>query len=282
MAANSPLRRTLKKILNPILNESTYRVLQCLAMAWDIWTGNWYEPELDLIPLAVKPEETALDIGANYGLYCYHLSRAVGRRGRVYAFEPIPFTYKTLKWVISLFRLRNVTVISKGCSDKSGKTTFRITVTDLGSVSAGQAHIALRNDDHEGKEKQVRWKETKNILCDVIALDEFLPDIHNLTYIKCDIEGAELLAFRGAQKIIERFHPTVLCEINPWFLTGFGLRLEELTGFFFDHGYSLYHYEVIDGVKQLREIAVEEVVEDNYVFIHPSLRPRFVSLLSSE
>src|SRR4051794_41410422 len=92
MAADSAPRRLLKRVLAPILNDRAYQLIQSVAMAWDIRTGAMSEPELDLIAYAVRSGETAIDIGANYGLYSYHLSRAVAPNGRVYAFEPIPFT----------------------------------------------------------------------------------------------------------------------------------------------------------------------------------------------
>ena len=116
---------------------------------------------------------------------------------------------------------------------------------------------------------------------EVIAIDEFLPRVERLSLIKCDIEGAELYAFRGAERTIERHLPTVVCEINPWYLEGFRIRLEELTGFFFSKGYEIYHYRNDDGRGRLHATEVSEVVEDNYAFIHPSRRERFAALLEA-
>lgn len=78
MGANSVGRRITKKALYPNLNEQMYKYVQALAMAWDIRRRSWAEPELDLLPYAVCEGETVLDIGANYGIYSYYLSRQVG------------------------------------------------------------------------------------------------------------------------------------------------------------------------------------------------------------
>jgi FkbM family methyltransferase len=280
MGANSAARRLLKRMLYPVLNEHTYKYIQALSKAWDIRSGKWSEPELDLIPLAVRPGETVLDIGANYGVYSYHLSRAVGSSGRVYAFEPVPFTFATLQLVARILRFHNVGLLEKGCSDKGGEITFAVPVQPSGAIAAGQAFVGRRNDDRAGKEKQVRWSGTRNIVCEVITLDEFLPQPAELSFIKCDIEGAELFAFRGAEKLITSHLPTVVCEINPWFLEGFGVRLEELTDFFFSKGYGLYFYDTERGNRQLKAVGLNDVVEDNFVFIHPRRRDRFAALLN--
>lgn len=276
MAANSLFRRALKKALHPVLNDHTYSYLQGVAKAIDISTGRWYEPEIDLVPLAVNAGDTALDLGANYGVYCYHLSRAVGRAGRVYAFEPVPFTSRTLALVIALLRLRNVTLVAKGCSDANATVEFTLPIQGSGAPSAGQAHIRARNDARPGSEPHVRWNRTTTVTCEVVALDQFLPQVERLSLIKCDIEGAELLAFRGAARLIEQHRPTVICEINPWFLDGFGLRLEDLVGFFVDRGYHVYRYT---SGKKLVPVAAADIDEDNYVFVHADRLTQFASLL---
>ena len=262
--------------MRPLLNDHVYSYLQAAAKVMDIRSGKWYEPEVDLIRFAVHPGDTVLDLGANFGIYSYHLSKAVGPTGRVYAFEPIPFTSRTLSLVMKLLRLRNVTLVAKGCSDAAGTVEFKLPIQSSGAPSAGQAYIGRRNDARPGSDTQVRWSRTKKVTCDVVALDQYLPDLTNLSLIKCDIEGAELLAFRGAVRAIETYLPTVICEINPWFLDGFGLRLEDLVGFFLTRGYRLYRYTPDKALAQVNELA--DIVEDNYVFIPGGRLPQFSAL----
>ena len=279
MAAHSLPRRFLKRVLFPLVGKQTYQLVQSLAKAVDIRTGSWSEPELDLVPHAVREGETVFDIGANYGLYSYHLARAVGGTGRVYAFEPIPFVNETFRRVARILRFQNVELIPKGCSDRTGRVPFTLPLQVSGAISGGLAHIGQRNNERNGRATHFPYEKTEWVWCDVIALDDLFPDVANLSFIKCDIEGAELLAFRGAFKLIQRCVPIVLCEINPWFLEGFGIQLQELLDFFFEKGYKVYRYQVHGSDRQLLEMSAQDIVEDNYLFIHPSRRDRFSSIL---
>ena len=76
-------------------------------MAKDIYTDEWaIKNELGIfwIESILKPGDIAIDVGANYGLYTYKLSNAVGDNRFVYAFEPIPYTFRTLQKIIKLFQ----------------------------------------------------------------------------------------------------------------------------------------------------------------------------------
>lgn len=281
MGANSAIRKAAKSLLFPLTNEKTYKYVQAVSKAMDIRSGNWSEPELELVKTALREGETALDIGANYGIYAHSMSRAVGRAGKVYSFEPVPFTFATLKIVAKLLGFsHNVELVEKGCSNENGIITFSVPVQQSGAFAAGQAYIGTRNDDHQGKEGQVKWTGTKEVQAEVIRLDDYLPEIDDLPLIKADIEGAELLCFRGADKLFRKHLPTTICEINPWFLDGFSIELDDLTGFFFDKGYRLFAYEMADGKRKLREVSATKIVEDNYVFLHPSREARFSSTLT--
>ncbi len=285
MPANSTARKLLKRVLFPLVNERIYQLAQCAAKAWDIRTGVWAEPELQLIPFAVKPGESVLDIGANYGVYSYHLSRAVGKWGRVYAFEPVPFTYETCKLVGKFLGFRNVELIQQGCSDRSGTVSFTLPVQESGAISAGLAHLSGRNDRRPGKERYAIYDLTRELACEVVALDEFLPALSNLSFMKSDIEGADLLAMRGASRMIERHHPTVQCEINPWFLEGFGIAPQAFGDFFEERGYRMYHYEPSGSRSRLRAASLDALgtfSTHNYLFIHPSRAERFASLLEPD
>jgi FkbM family methyltransferase len=281
LGANSTIRKAVKSLLYPLANETTYKFAQAASKAMDIRRGTWAEPELDLLRFGLRRGDTSLDIGANYGVYSYHMGRAVGRTGRVFAFEPVPFTFDTLKLVGRLLGfLRNVELIQKGCSDENGTIKFSVPVQKSGAFAAGQAYIWMRNDDHEGRDNQVKWSATREIEAEVVRLDDFLPPIDDLPMVKLDIEGAELLCLRGAEALFQKHLPTTICEINPWFLEGFGIELNELTGYFFRKGYRLYSYRK-DPKPRLTELGVEDIVEDNYVFLHPSRQRLFAPLLDS-
>ena len=281
MASNSLARRVFKRVLAPLMGDRGYRYVQAAAKSWDIRRGAFTEPEVALVALAVRPGDTVLDIGANLGMYCYHLSKAVGPSGRVVAFEPVPFTYQTLRIVTRLLGLRNVEVTPKGCSDHTDTVTFRVPLQSSGALMTGQAHLGSRVDERGGSEDHKTWEATKEITCEVVALDDFLPPLDDLPFLKIDIEGAELLAFRGAEKTIDRHRPTVLLEIYPWCLEGFGLSLNDLTGFFHAKGYGLYSYD--PRARQLESVSsVEAIRQGNYVFLHPSRRDRLASILDRQ
>lgn len=268
------IRRLAKKILAPLRSTPFYSQVQSWSMARDIVSGRFREPELVLLPAAVKPGETVLDIGANFGLYSYHLSKQVGPGGKVISFEPVPFTVGTLRRVIRRLGLRNVDIRAVGVGDKPGTLTFTVPLQRSGQLMAGQAHIATRNDNHGDIEGQVRWEKTTQIHCPVIVLDDELKDLKSLSFVKIDIEGAEVFAFRGAKRLIEQFHPTILIEINPWFLEGFQLTMDDLTGPFRALGYKVYRYDPVRG--KLDHVADETtIVEYNYLFIHPDFEDRF-------
>lgn len=275
MGANSRLRRGVKRVANRALKARGYSWLQASAMAWDIRSGAWTEPELALVPLAVRRGETVLDIGANYGCWSYHLDRAVGPSGRVYAFEPVPFTNAALRRVARLLRFRSVHIRSEGCAEFPGELAFTVPIQDNGAISAGQAHLATRSDKRDGHEAHVRWDRDEEVSCPVVRLDDLEID-GEVTLIKCDIEGGELLAFRGCTELIGRWRPTVVAEINPWFLEGFGQTVQDLAAFFEERGYAMYILK--DG--KLSTVRPENVIEANYVFVHPQNADRMDSILA--
>lgn len=280
MAANSIPRLLAKKVLAPLLTESTYSLIQAAAMGWDIRRGAWHEPELELIDAIVRPGDVAIDIGANFGLWAHYLSRRVGDSGKVYSFEPIPFTARTFRHLLRAFRWRNVELVEKGCGERSERVTFSVPVMDTGAISAGLVHMKGRNDARPGQATYAAFPKTKDVDCDVVALDDYLPTVMRpgarVSLLKCDIEGADLFAMRGAKKLLLRDKPVVIMEITPWFLEGFGLTAQDVVQYMIDLGYELYRYEAT----KLVAASAEDVVEDNWVFVHKEGRARVASLLA--
>jgi FkbM family methyltransferase len=267
----------VKKLLAPVLGEGTYSVFQAVAMGWDIKRRTWWEPELELVDRVVRAGDTAIDIGANFGLWAYYLSRAVGANGKVYSFEPIPFTARTFRLIARGLRFtENVELVAKGCGESSGKLTFTVPVMETGAISAGLVHMHGRNDSRPGREQYARFPKTKDIECDVITIDEYLPNVERLSFLKCDIEGADLYAMRGARKTLAKHKPVVVVEITPWFLEGFGLTVVDVVSFFEELGYRCYRY---DNGGRLVPTPADSIVEDNWVFVHPDNDARVRSLI---
>ena len=261
---HTAVRRATKRVLAPLLNERAYSYIQAVSMARDIRSGALTEPEVELIPSLVNPGDSVLDIGANYGMWVYPLSRAVGADGRVWAFEPIPFTVSTLRKVTALLRLKNVEIVPKGCASETGKIAFDVPVQNNGAISGGQAHFASRNDARPGREQHARWHDSQEVTCEVVAIDEVVPEAAPVSLIKLDIEGAELLALRGCDRLLTRNRPTIVCEINPWFLEGLGLHVSDMSGFLSAKGYGIYRWNN----RRFESVEDRDIEEGNYVFVH--------------
>src|ERR1700730_14433256 len=56
----------------------------------------WFEKELGFLSRWLKPGMTAIDIGANLGVYSLPMARLVGPEGKVFAYEPASETRRLL------------------------------------------------------------------------------------------------------------------------------------------------------------------------------------------
>jgi len=132
-------RVLVKRILYKVFGPDLYGYFQFLGKMLDIKQEKVGEKELPLMPFIVRKGETAIDVGANYAVYSYHLSKAVGENRRVYVFEPIPFTYRVCRELLEHFDLHNVQLFDKGCGNENGKPIFETPWQSFGANSAGLA-----------------------------------------------------------------------------------------------------------------------------------------------
>ena len=147
---------------------------------------------------------------------------------------------------------------------KTGKVVFDVPVQKNGAISGGQAHFASRNDARPGREHHARWHDSRQVTCDVVAIDEVVPEPAPVSLIKLDVEGAELSALRGCDRILTQHRPTIVCEINPWFLEGLGLHVSDMSGFLSAKGYGMYRWNN----SRFETVEDKDVEEGNYVFVH--------------
>ncbi len=259
-SVNSPIRTFLKPLLFKLFSKNLYKWFQYKAKVRDIDSRLVDEIEMDLLPHFMDKNSEVIDVGANYAYYSVVMGRIAKK---VYAFEPIPFTYSVCQKVLAHYKL-NVELFSKGVGAKTEKMRFSVPVVDFGAISAGQAHMANRNNELEGKGQHYKFNKQEEFDCEVVSIDDFLlPKLSNLSFVKIDIEGAEFFALQGMKNTIQKFRPVVLLEINPFFLKGFNIEESQLTNFISEIKYSVFK---CNEHKKLNPYE-DAYVESNYIMI---------------
>lgn len=176
---------------------------QRLRLSWRIGRArrrmaskSFFEKELFLIDNLVDGG-TALDIGANKGIYSYMLAKVCDR---VIAFEANQSLADKLRRALP----RHCEVFAKAASDENGTATFYIPV-EQDSGTADRPNVGSM-ERPEGPMREV----TVETQC----LDD-LP-VDDVRFVKIDVEGHEAAVLAGAWGLMEAHRPTVLLEIlNP-------------------------------------------------------------------
>lgn len=262
-------RRIAKRLLRPLLSERVYGPLHSLAKARDIRSGRWSEPELALLPALLRPGETAVDVGANHGLYTFHLSRAVGPGGRVHAFEPVTDTYAGLRRVVRLLGLRNVQIARVALGEQEAEAEMRVPLQPSGALNTGLAHLADRADRAPGPDG------ARHVRCRLMRLDEF-PLAPQVALLKCDVEGAELLVLRGADGLIVRDAPSLLLEVDPLYTARYSATPADLLEHLSARGYRPFRL----APEGAGLVALDRLGAGNHLFLHPRRRDRAQHLIA--
>jgi FkbM family methyltransferase len=196
-------------------------------------TGQAYlrgEPEpamQKILAERLRPGMVFYDLGANIGYFSMLAARIVGTRGRVFSFEPDPKTASRLRKNVARNNLTNVTIVEAGIWSSSG--TARFVAADPSSPDRGTGRFAVTGGtDHSLRDVM----DALPVQC--VALDDFVANSPPPDAIKCDVEGAEVEALRGAENLIRTRRPWILCEmhsetsarVTSEYLTGFGYTLE--------------------------------------------------------
>lgn len=179
----------------------------------------------------IRRGNVVCDIGANRGDYALLFSDIVGLQGQVHAFEPVPTTFELLK---SKFRnngcIRNFWLNNVALGESVGAVTVHQPGTDDGQAS-------LRTHSHGSWSKH---QEVFEHQCEMTTLDIYSAAFTRLDFIKCDVEGSEMLVLKGATKAISRFSPILFVEVFEEWTEAFGYRPEDLLKFLRGLGYDTF------------------------------------------
>lgn len=147
---------------------------------------------------SLQQGDTALDIGANQGVHTQVLADTVGESGRVYAFEPIPFLFHRLQTRFE--KHGQVTLFPYAASSEDGAVSFYINVLNASFCSGLQ------------RQETIGGVKAYPITVEARRIDSLNLDGRQIRLIKLDVEGAELLALRGASDLISRHQPVCVFE----------------------------------------------------------------------
>jgi len=179
---------------------------------------------------ACREAECVFDIGAHIGLVTMPMSRAIGLKGKVYAFEPSAPNRQTLEHHINLNNINNVVVIN---SLVGSKNQDNVTFYESPAISGMNtcAPIKHRSQYIERYHNQ-------------ISLDEFC-SIHRLepSIIKIDVEGFELSVIEGARRLLTTSLPIIFLSIHPQHLVSLGKSSEELRNLIAEMDYVISDIE---------------------------------------
>lgn len=280
-SVNSPLRRLVKPLLHKVFGDRIYEWFHYYGKLRDIKLALVEEEEMALLPKLVGANDQVIDIGANFAYYTVRLAQLC-RAGEVHAFEPIPSTFRTCRRIVRHFGLKNVSLHEAGVGAETATLSFQVPLQEIGTPSAGQAHLSGRDNQLAGRESYHPFARHEEVRCQVVALDDpsWASRFERLSFVKIDIEGAEIFALRGMRSLLARFRPVVLLEVCPFFLKGFGVTEGELAQTARGMGYEFYRYRPAEGKLQAHPGSTFE--DGNYFLIHSDRKPGLSALIDNE
>nr|WP_202538959.1 FkbM family methyltransferase [Streptomyces sp. SID8379] len=153
-----------------------------------------FEPELARLADMVPVGGTAVDVGGWYGPWTHRLA---ARARHVVALEPVPHLARTLAAAAP----DNVRVLQAAAGDRHGTALLWQPPNDARG-ERGVSSLVRRDGLHANAPHPVPC----------VTLDE-LP-LHDIDFVKIDVDGAELRVLRGAREVLARDRPALFIELE--------------------------------------------------------------------
>lgn len=213
-----------------------------------------YEHEiLKFIQANVKDNSVYFDVGTNIGLMSIPILHQ-NRRVKVVSFEASPNTYEYLKrtWENSSFKER-WTILNKAVSNNNNEIDLYI------ASNADGAYESIMDT------KRVSFSGTVKV--QGITIDEIWNSMNNpaVSFIKSDIEGADLLALEGAVGCISHCKPLIILEWNSMNLKPFNFKNNHLLHFCQLNNYKCYAIPSLIPIQNEMELGLNAVITENYL-----------------
>jgi FkbM family methyltransferase len=145
-----------------------------------------FDDEIYFKHVKIEQGDVVIDAGANIGAFSIISSLMTGENGLVISFEPDPFNIEFLDWNKDINNLNNINIIKKALWFKKEYLNFYVNKLCPAASSLYSGHA-------------------KQIMVECDALDNILLDLkleNRNIFLKMDIEGAEVEAMRGMEKLL--------------------------------------------------------------------------------
>ncbi len=213
--------------------------------------GAYEKSQMDMISKLVQDGQTIMDVGGNIGWFSLTLAK-MRKNLNIYSFEPVPKTFDYLYRNVELNHSGHIKCFNLGFSNS--EDTIPFFYYNQGSGNASMVNVSDRKD--------VEIQE-----CKVTRMDDFV-NIHGLDvdFIKCDVEGAELLVFQGAIETLKSQTPIIATEMLRKWAGKFGYHPNQIISFMAELDYQCF---TSDGESLLAfSEMTDETIETNFFFLH--------------
>lgn len=203
--------------------------------------------------------DTFIDIGAHVGTYSMLASKLVGEHGSVYAFEPTPRTFETLKKNVSVYN--QTEPVNMAMMDTPQTLEFM----DYGPKNSV---FNTFKDRTSGELKSILHGE--KIKVNATSIDKFVelkniqPNENRALVIKIDAEGAESIILNGGVKTLREIKPIVSIEVG----SGEEWKKNNTDAINFLKNNSYQCFELSTEGYLHPHIQKEMYIYDNLIFIH--------------
>ena len=244
--------------------------LRVLSHAFRAWRRNlqWrkHEPETPYLADLLSGAPVCLHVGASDGRHSYVMTQ-VAPKATIWAIEPSAFSYAVLKTTVAWHRIGDrVTPVHAAVGDRPGEMLLVTPRKLTGRMGRAYAFVAETTPDGEARpDLQDAGLETQPT--QVITLDDFCAErgIAQVDFIRMDIEGAELMALQGAERMLAAANPPVwLVEMNG-LLHEYGISEEVFCDWMKGRGYDTAIYDA--DARALHFGGRPWQVRDNVLFI---------------
>lgn len=115
--------------------------------------------------------------------------------------------------------------------------------------------------------RNIASSDVIEVRSEVVKLDDYCAAHgESVDFIKCDVEGAELLAFKGGEDILQRDKPVVFTEMLRKWCAKYDYHPNDIIAFFSALEYDCY---VIRGERLVpTRVVTPETLETNFLFFH--------------